>query len=306
MKVSCYGARFHAGQIDRIEAGFVELGHEIVVDPRDADLIYSNDTGHCEEVVTMKRRGSLRGKLLITLLDIPEHVLDPTNTRAILAELETTLSAADHVCTISSFVQDQLHRYLKRESSVVFNPIMPITRLPNTTRNGQARFLSAGRRYDGNKRHTLGVKALQLLGINYGQLGLVGQEYTAWGEHLGVLDETQLNTAYNSVDFVFGLGRIEGMGLPALEGMAAGVIPLLCNDLTTRQEFFPPSVFPEYDEVEPTPPSVARFISRYLTDGDAMIEMKDRLHAHYLAHWAAKLSGKGVAQAIFDVYSTLT
>lgn len=298
-------AVFYGGQIDRIEAGFVELGHEIVARPSEADLVYCNDTGHCDQIVVDRRRGSIRGKVIITLLDIPEHNLEPTNTREILAELENTLSAADRVCVISVFVQDQLMRYLKRESSVIYQPIKTVTRKPVERDRRDVWFASFGRRTDRNKRFSLGVRALQLLGVNYNQLALAGNDYMPWGTPLGVLSDTELDSLYNTVDFVFGLGRIEGMGLPALEGMAAGVIPILCNDLSTRQEFFPSAVFPEYDLVEPTPQSVALFIGRYMQDNDAMQAMKDRLHAHYLANWQVKLSGKGVAQAILDVYASI-
>jgi len=215
------------------------------------------------------------------------------------------VQAADAVTVISTFVQGQVKAYLGRESAVVYNPIKPITRKPNVERGQEIRFLSAGRRYDGNKRHAVAVRALQSLGINYGQLALVGEEYMPWGEHFGPVTDDELNKLYNSVDFVIATGRIEGLGLPALEAAAAGVIPILCNDLSTRQEFFPSSVFPEYDKVDPTPQSVAEFVGRYIKDRIAMVEFKERLYKHFQKEWAEKLSGKGVAGAILRVYEGL-
>ena len=77
--------------------------------------------------------------------------------------------------------------------------------------------------------------------------------------------------------------------------MAAGVIPVICADMTTRRELLPPDLFPEYSSVEPEPASVARFIARFASDPAAMAEMKERLHTHYQKEWAHRLTGRAVA-----------
>jgi glycosyltransferase involved in cell wall biosynthesis len=150
------------------------------------------------------------------------------------------------------------------------------------------------------------VNALQGLGIDPREVALVGAE-GGWGNYVGVLSDESLNRVYNAVDFVLMCSIYEGLGLPACEAMATGVIPVICADLPTREEFFPAAAFPEYLKVQPTPESVAAFIARYLNSPPAIMEnMKNRLHQHYLDHWQARLSPAGVAGAILKVYNSLS
>lgn len=298
MKVICYGSRFYGGQVDRIEKGFVELGHEIVNEISHADLVYSNDPGGYKEVLSLKYADKVKGKIVFNVLDIPEHNLPNFD----LEGLELMLNHAHEVTCISKFVQDQLIRHLGQKSTVIYNPIKPVTYQPELTEKGRLlRFASVGRRFDPNKRFGLGVAALELLGIDYNRLALVGNDYVAWGHYFGVLNDESLNTMYNNVDFVLALGRVEGLNLPVLEAMSAGCIPVVINDMTTRNELLPSKEFPEYDEVLPNPISVSKFISKYLQNNDAMNGMKTRLRNFFINEgWVDKVSNKGVAQAIID------
>lgn len=292
--------RFYAGQIQRIEQGFITLGHESVEKMVDADLLYSNDPGGYKTILAAHYGGRLKqgARLIFNVQDIPEHLMPNYDIEG----LSTMLDHAHAVTSISEFVRSQLIRYLKRGSSVVYQPIMPITHKPEPRLDRYARFLHAGRRTDPNKRFGIAAQALQLLGINYGQLGLVGGEFVNWGEHFGQLKDDQLNQVYNSVDFVLTTSAVEGLCLPVLEAMAAGVIPIICNDMTTRRELLPPGLFPEYEDVSPTPVSVSRFVAKYLQDNGAMQEMKARLLKHYTETWAARVSPTAVAAAILKVY----
>lgn len=300
MKIHTAGARFFGGQVSRIDEGFTLLGHELVERMVDADLLYSNDPNHYKDVLSAYHGGRLKAgaRLVFNVLDIPEHNIQQYD----LIGLEAQLAQAHAVTCISTFVQKQLIQYLKRGSTVVYNPIKPVTCMPEPRADRYTRYLSAGRRSDPNKRFNVGVHALQLLGVNYGQLALVGNEPGGWGEYLGVLKDADLTRVYNSVDFVLATGKIEGLNLPVLEGMAAGIIPVVCADMTTRTELLPPDLFPEYEDVHPTATSVSRFIAQYLGDNDAMMLMKARLHKHYLDTWYDRVSPVGVAAAIVKVY----
>lgn len=300
MRIHAVGASFHGGQVDRIQAGFVALGHELSERMDDADLLYANDSNHYIPILNAYSGGRLKptARIVFNVLDIPEHNLADYD----LAGLDKQLSHAHAVTSISAFVHDQLIRYLQRDSSIIYQPVKPITRNPEPRSDRYARFLSVGRRSDPNKNHRLGVQALQILGIHYGQLGLVGDEYGGWGEYLGVLTDQQLNQAYNSVDFVFALGKCEGLCLPLLEGMAAGVIPIACTHLSTLKELLPPDLFPEYGDVAPSAVSVSRFVARYMQDNGAMEDLKARLYAHYTATWKDRVSPVAVAAAILKVY----
>src|SRR5690606_3211512 len=113
---------------------------------------------------------------------------------------------------------------------------------------------------------------------------------------------------YNSADFVICTGRVEGLCLGVLEGMAAGCVPLVCNDLTTLDELLPADLFPEYRAVDPTPQSIARFIASLINEdsGARLAAFKDRLHDHYQRVWAERVSPVGVAGRILQVYDRLT
>ncbi len=303
MNIATFGARHASGQVVRIDEGFAALGHTLVDHP-DADLLYSNNAPYTDLIarkLERERYGLPFPRLICTVLDIPVHLLPDFD----LEKLSRELAYADAVCSISEYVQWQLRHYIGVESTVIYQPIMAVKRDPHPRTTGYSRFLHVGRRYDSNKRAKLGVQALQLLGVTYNQLGLVGNEQGGWGEYLGVLDERHLNSAYNAVDFVMATSKVEGLCLPVLEAMAAGVIPVVCADMTTRKELLPPALFPEYETVERTPQSVAAFISRFLHDNDAMAQMKDRLYQHFTTTWADRVSGLGVAKAIMNVYDTL-
>lgn len=301
MKILTYGSRFFGGQVDRIDEGFLQLGHELVKSYRDADLIYTNDGGFYKQLVIDKLHGRISGKIIMNVLDIPEHLFPNVD----LKDMKNMLLQADAVCSISEFVKWQLEHYLELKSSVIYQPIKPISYKPELRHSNDTHFASVGRRSDPNKRFNLGLGALQYLGMNYGQLALVGNEYARWGTYLGVLKDDQLNEVYNNTDFVLATGKVEGLNLPVLEAMAAGCIPIVCNDMTTRKEILPPDLFPEFDAVNPEIRDVMKFIASFMQDNDARQKMKERLHGHFLTNWKDKTSPIGVANSIVKVYESI-
>ncbi len=302
MKISTAGSsRFFADQVSRIDAGFIALGHEMTDHWHDAALVYANDGGPRKQILKDRADGNLKGKVIFTVLDIPEHLFPRFDLDALRAELVQ----ADAVCVISEFVQNQVRFHLGMDSHVVYNPIKSITRNPARRNSIGCLFVHVGRRSDINKRAILGVHALQLLGVGPDRVALVGNE-PGWGEYQGVLSDDNLNHVYNHVDFTLCTSKTEGLCLPVLESMAAGVIPVVCNDMTTRQELLPSRVFPEYDLVDPDPRSVALFIAQFMNNADRMTEMKNRLYQHYVENWAVRTSPKGVASAILGVYHSIT
>ena len=301
MKVHLNGATHWASQVPRIADGFRQLGHEVTPHVSDADCVYSNND-HAQ-VVADKAAGRLKpgAKVILAQLDIPLHV--PTFD---FAACKRELLAADAVCSISAYGHWQLAHYLDIQSTVIFQPIKPVARSPDLARKPFYRFLHCGRRADSNKRFALGVGALQLLEYTHHDLCLVGNEI-GWGDYIGVLNDENLNIVYNSVDFVLCTSACEGLCLPVLEAMSCGVVPVVCRDMTTREELLPPGLFPEYEAIEPTPASIARFIAHFVNDdsGVRLAEMKARLQAHFLANWQEKTSGLGVARRILETYERI-
>ena len=295
MKIRTHGSRFYGGQVDRIDAGFAELGHELTPHDHEADIIFSNDPGAFGQIIADRCSG-LRGKVIFNVQDLPLHIPDFDYSK-----LKAQLVQADAVTTISEYVQWQVKEYLGLDSHVIYQPMKPVDRDIGKQLPERRRFTHIGRKSDPNKRHALGVHAAQILGYQPSDVYLVGNEQ-GWGDYCGVLSDWNLNRVYNSVDFVLCTSKIEGLLLPAIEAMAAGVVPVVCNDMTTRRELFPPEIFPEYNAVDPNPASVARFMAMFLNSPEMMAEMKNRLHQHFSKEWAHKVSGRAVAEAILEVY----
>lgn len=292
-------ADFYAAQWPRIAQGFIELGHTITNVAHEADLIYVNNPPFTQAL--KDRLSGAKGKLIFNTLDVPWHHIATFDAGALKAQL----AQADAVTAISATTARDIEQVTGIRPTVVYNPVMPVTRAPLLRTNRYARFASVGRKSDPNKRTSLAYNALQLLGIERECVALVGAD-PGWGAYLGVLSDENVNRVYNSVDFVLVPSHFGGIELPMIESMAAGVIPVVCNDLWTRAEFLLPALFPEYDDVAPNAQSIARFIAQYLEDGTRMADMKERLHSHYAAQWAHHFSPQGVAGAILRVYDSIS
>lgn len=304
IKVSCWGSRFHGGQIDRIEQGFRELGREVTPYAAEADLVYANDAGAYSQIVADKMAGHLKPsvKVIFTVLDLAPHL----GNNFPLARIAGQLAHADAVTTISETVARDIKARLGIAATVVYNPIKPVVR--DRVRRHPFRAMFVGRVSDQEKRSHVAAQALSILGFTRDDVVTVGNEPPYYGGSFwGVASDSTLNDLYNSVDFVMCPTRNAFLGLPALEGMAAGAIPVICNDMDIRWEFWPSSLFPEYDNVGPTGPAIAGFMASLLTeDGEALENLRERLYAHYVANWADRLSPIGVARSIIGVYEGLT
>jgi glycosyltransferase involved in cell wall biosynthesis len=308
VKIYTEGARIIGGQIDRIEAGFISLGHEITRCIDCANLVFSNNLWS-DQLIADKLAGRISGKYIQNVLDLAPHIPDFPLGRA-----RDQLRRADAITTISTFVQNDVRNRLGLESTVIYNPIKDVVRDaagPTAASDSQNcypyRFMFCGRVNDPAKRCGFGAAALQILGASPLEVITVGGEPPFYGGmYWGVASDQALRDIYHTVDFVLMPSASEGMGLPAIEAMAVGAIPVICCDLVTREEFFPSSVFPEYLSVEPTPQSIATFIARYLNNREEMAAFKARLKTHFAQNWAHKMSGRGVAEAILKVYESLS
>ncbi len=297
MKIFTDGSRYQLAQLPRIEEGFRALGHEIVNDPFAASLCYSNDGAHYDEIIRAKQTGELKAQVLFAVLD-----LAPANPRFDVEALADQLCIADGICVISEYVGQDLFKRTGLKSSLIYQPIKPVVRDKSFPVLG-LRALCVGRVNDPGKRVAVGVAGLSLLGFKADEIVTAGPEVPSYGgSYCGVIEDGLLSRLYNSVDFLISPGWAEGLCLPVAEAMSAGVIPVVARDLTTRQELLPSSVFPEYDDVQAEPTSIAKFVSRYMQDNDAMAEMKERLHKHYTEQLAEKLSPLGVAKRIIEAY----
>lgn len=299
VRYRCFGARHQLSQLPRIEAGLVLCGAvEAPLDSPEVDLIYANDEPRWQEAIEYRDRIQPKAKLILTVLDLPEnHWESGFNPQALFARLQK----ADGVCAISAYVQSQLVRYFGMRSAVVYNPIKPITpaRRLAGERPYSYRYLLAGRLTDPGKRVNLAIQALTYAGVEEKEVAVVGGENIGYGTNLGLVSDEMLNDLYNSVDFVVMTSLFEGLGLPALEGWAAGALPVITSDLTVFPEFYP-----RYWGCYPNPHSIAYRI-RSLLDNPAYLTM-EKASLMDRSQWIRdSFSGKAVAERILGVYERL-
>jgi glycosyltransferase involved in cell wall biosynthesis len=295
IKVFTDGSRGVSCQLDRIDEGLLANNCQFVNDFTKADLIYSNNYNENWQLyIDAKRKGSFAGCLIFNVLDIPSwnfpHSFD-------LKDLYDKLIQADYVTTISQYVYWQLIRYYKLSSHVIYNPIQDVT---NELRlKGEKPYphkaMLIGRLRDPSKRVSLAINALMLAGYKQEEVAVVGSENIGWGSYLGVLSGEELHKLYNSVDYVCMPSLGEGLGLPGVEALASGAIPVVCSDLTTFREFYSPFLgnYPNYHDI-------AFFIGRgrqYYIDnfGKEIDSMRENV--------LTRLTKDKVAQKIIYLYS---
>ena len=69
------------------------------------------------------------------------------------------------------------------------------------------------------------------------EIKICGSENPGFGNYLGIISDAELNKLYNSSKFVLLPSKAEGIGLPMIEGMICGAIPITCSDNLTAKEF---------------------------------------------------------------------
>ena len=68
---------------------------------------------------------------------------------------------------------------------------------------------------------------------------ICGSENPGFGNYLGLISDSELNKLYNSSKFLLLPSKAEGLGLPMIESMICGAIPITCSDNLTAKEFSP-------------------------------------------------------------------
>lgn len=231
-----FGARGYTCQIDRIDQGLKELG---CTESNTPDFIYVNDSGYYDEATQYRNSYSPKSKLILNVLDLPLWNLPNIN----FDRIYTQLLRADIITCISEYVKNQLISNFDLDSTVIYNPTKNInnfSRKLNIKKYSKYKYLMVGRLRDKSKRAGLAVEAINNIEKgDFSKLAVVGSEDVGYGDYLGVIPDEELESLYNSVDYVFMTSNAEGLGLPALEGTLGGAIPIVCTDLTTYREFFP-------------------------------------------------------------------
>jgi hypothetical protein len=197
MKIYCDGARFYGDQISRIEQGFRDLGYEITEFITEADLIYSNNPSDSRaQIIRDKINGKLKSncKIIACILDVPVHLIKNENFLSEMNDIRMQLSLVDAVVSISQYTHDSVKKYYGFNSTVIHNPIKPITKL-NLERKKSFGVI-VGRKFDPNKNVIQAIHAMQILGVPECQVYMVGSESIGWGDFVGVQSDENLNKIY--------------------------------------------------------------------------------------------------------------
>ena len=232
IKVSILGADGYVCQIPRLKEAAEKMGHALSQDS--PDIIYSNDPRGYNEAFLLKKKYP-SAFLILNLLDIPWHM--PNIEKQTKMLVEHFLSKADAVTTISFKVKKDLEKFYNKKIYVIYNPIKDVYYDKNIKKNND--FFYVGRVFDPVKRFELVKESIKKIKDGEKKIKICGLKNPGFGNYLGIVKDDELNRLYNSSKFVLLPSRFEGLGLPMIEGMICGSIPITCSDNLTAKEFSP-------------------------------------------------------------------
>jgi len=229
MKVSVFGLKPFS---DLIIEGFEKLGHES--SSEQLDLIYSNDPRGYERSLILKKQNP-NSTLIFNLLDIPWHMPNIEKQTKLL--IEHFLKKADIVTVISFKVKNDLSKFTNIKTHVIYNPCRDVYHDDNIKKDSS--FLFVGRANDPVKRIGLVRDSLSQIQDGLKNLKICGEQDPGFGNYLGYVSNDKLNKLYNASKYLLLTSKAEGIGLPMIEAMICGSIPILCSDNETAKEFLP-------------------------------------------------------------------
>lgn len=234
MKIKLYGEpneKWWPSQLPLIKKGLLELGHELVENPQDADFLYANDPHGYEQIFFDKLR--FNRKSLLTIHDIPEYQQD---YHYIVSNYRKYLDIVDGISVNSFTTQHQVAKIFNKESYVIFQPTKEIIPLDIERDSKKLKFLFVGRANSSNKRFFL-IKQLMEKYYSEKQLVVIGSENPGYGNYLGMVDDGQLSMYYNLSDYLLSPSMYEGLGLTPIESILAHKPVILSNDCAASNEF---------------------------------------------------------------------
>ena len=232
IKVCILGSDGYTCQIPRIKEGMESLGH--ILSENSPDLIYSNDPKGYEKALILKEKYP-NAYLIFNFLDIPWHIENIQKQTELL--VKNFFLKADAVSVISSKVQKDLAKFYDKKIHVIYNPVKDVYFDEKIKKDNM--FLYVGRANDPIKRIKLVHDSIIKIPEGLKNIKICGSENPGFGNYVGVISDKDLNKLYNSSKFVLLPSKAEGIGLPMIEGMICGTIPVTCSDNLTAKEFSP-------------------------------------------------------------------
>ena len=229
MKISVFGMSPFS---NLIKEGFTKLGHEI--SDENPELIYANDPRGYKEAIQIKKKNK-EAPLIFNLLDIPWHMPNIQQQTKLL--VNQFLNQVDFVSVISLKVKKDLSQFFNKKIHIIYNPIKDVYYDEKISKNNM--FLFVGRANDPIKRFDLVRDTLIKIKDGIKKIKVCGAENPNFGNYLGYVSDEELNNLYNSTQFVLLPSKAEGIGLPMIESMICGALPITCSDNETAKEFLP-------------------------------------------------------------------
>ena len=268
-----------------IKEGFKKLGHTITSD--NPDLIFSNDPRGYDKSLILKKANP-KAILVFNVLDIPWHMPNIEKQTELLAK--HYLLKADFVTTISFKVQKDLTQFIKKKIKVIYNPRKDVFYDSDIKKDGS--FLFVGRANDPVKRIHLVHDSLLKIKNGLKNLKICGEQNPGFGNYLGYVSDKILNKLYNSSKYVFLPSKAEGIGLPMIESMICGSIPISCSDNKTAKEFLTDDFICDPDVIS---------IVNKINDIEKNYSLKRKLALELGEKYKDKFDKKTIAQNILNI-----
>ena len=287
IKVSILGADGYVCQIPRIKEGMEALGH--VLSEESPDLIYSNDPRGYNKALLLKKKYP-KAYLILNFLDIPWHM--PNIQKQTESLVNNYFLKADVITTISFKVKKDISKLYNKKIHVIYNPIKDVYFDENIKKNNI--FFYVGRASDPVKRFNLVRESLLKIKDGVKNTKICGSQNPNFGDYLGIIKDQELNKLYNASKYVLLPSLAEGIGLPMIEGMICGAIPITCSDNLTAREFSPPDFI-----CEPYPQSIVNKIEELNKEYEA----KRKIALEFGKKYKIQFDKKNIAKNIINIFN---
>ena len=288
IKVSILGADGYVCQIPRIKEGMETLGH--VLSEESPDLIYSNDPRGYEKALLLKKKCP-KAYLILNFLDIPWHMPNIQKQTELL--VKNYFLKADVITTISFKVKKDIGKFYDKEIHVIYNPIKDVYFDENIKKNNI--FFYVGRASDPVKRFNLIRESLLKIKDGVKNIKICGSQNPNFGNYIGIIKDQELNRLYNASKYVLLPSAAEGIGLPMIEGMICGAVPITCSDNLTAKEFSPPDFI-----CEPNSQAIANKIEEL----DKEYGVKRSLALEFGKKYKTQFNKKNIATNIMNLFNS--
>ena len=287
IKVSILGADGYVCQIPRIKEGMEALGH--VLSEESPDLIYSNDPSGYNKALLLKKKYP-KAYLILNFLDMPWHISNIQKQTELL--VKNYFLKADVITTISFKVKKDISKLYNKKIHVIYNPIKDVYFDENIKKNNI--FFYVGRASDPIKRFNLVRESLLKIKDGVKNTIICGSQNPNFGNYLGIIKDQELNKLYNASKYVLLPSSAEGIGLPMIEGMICGAIPITCSDNLTAREFSPPDFI-----CEPYPQSIVNKIEELNKEYEA----KRKIALEFGKKYKIQFDKKNIAKNIINIFN---